>query len=410
LLREPVSKLSAEVIVIGAGIAGTTAASVLAQQGRDVLLLDARSECPPVFKAEKVERDELRMLEEFGLLDPLLLQSGKSSEVYVAYDGRIFKRTPMAQIGISYSDLVNTLRATLPTSVNTKIGRVERITHEEGITAAHLDNGEVLTARLVVVACGIGSRLLSSLGLRRNVIQKQQCVGIGFDMLPVNGAPFPCQALTYYPTTGAHGIDYLTLFKIRDNTRANLFVFRAINDPWVREFHHQPRLLLQRAFPKLSHVIGDYRISGKVVSSCVDLFSTEGRMPDGVVLIGDALQTACPSTGLGVKKVLTDVSVLAECAPSWFSTPGMSAEKLQRFYDHPRKRSTDAHAMRRAIDQRLAATSNSLRWRLYRTLLHLRRTLASPIQFPAQLQPRDARLRSIQDLGRHELGRLGVRE
>jgi 2-polyprenyl-6-methoxyphenol hydroxylase-like FAD-dependent oxidoreductase len=395
LLLEPASKLSADVIVIGAGVAGTTAASVLARQGRKILLLDARPACPPVFKAEKVECDELRLLDDFGLLSPLLAQSGKSSEVYVAYEGRVFRRTPMQQIGIPYSDLVNTLRSNLPATVETKFGRVNRITHDNGVASAHLDDGRELTARLVVVACGVGGQLLSSLGLRRNTIQKQQCVGIGFDMVPANGHPFPFQAVTYYPTTGAHGIDYLTLFKIRHTTRANLFLFRPINDSWIKEFHHQPRLLLQRAFPKLSQVIGDYRVAGKVVSSCVDLFSTEGNMPDGVVLIGDALQTACPSTGLGVKKVLTDVSVLAECAPAWFSTPGMSAEKLQRFYDHPRKRSTDAHAMQRAIHQRKAATSQSLRWRLYRALLHLRRNLATPIQLPAQPQMQDARLRPI---------------
>lgn len=386
--------------MIGAGIAGTTAASVLAQQGRDVLLLDARSECPPVFKAEKVEHDELRLLQNFGLLQPLLAQSGRSGEVYVACGNRVFKRKPMEQIGISYADLVNTLRDNLPATVETKVGRVSRITHESGITRAHLDDGQELKARLVVVACGIGAQLLSSLGLRRRVVQKQQCVGIGFDMIAANNRPFPFQAVTYYPTDAAHGIDYLTLFRVRHATRANLFLFRPPHDPWVREFHRQPGRLLRRAFPKLSQVIGDYQVSGDVVSSCVDLFTTDGYMPDGVVLIGDALQTACPSTGLGVKKALTDVSVLAECAPMWFSTPGMSAEKLQQFYEHPRKNSTDAYAMRRAIHQRKAATSQSLRWRIYRTMLRLRRSMATPVQFAPQLQPQDARLRPIPGMDR----------
>jgi 2-polyprenyl-6-methoxyphenol hydroxylase-like FAD-dependent oxidoreductase len=395
LLLEPVSKLSADVIVIGAGVAGTTAAAVLAGQGRKVLLLDARADCPPVFKAEKVERDELRLLEDFGLLAPLQAQSGNSSEVYVAYEGRVFRRTPMEQIGIAYCDLVNTLRSNLPDSVETKLGRVTRITHDDSITSAHLDDGEELRARLVVVASGVGEQLLSSLGLRRHIIQKQQCVGIGFDLVPANSNPFPFQAVTYYPTTGTHGIDYLTLFQTRQATRANLFLFRPLNDSWIKEFHHQPRLLLQRAFPKLSQVIGEYRVSGNVVSSCVDLFNTEGKMPDGVVLIGDALQTACPSTGLGVKKVLTDVSVLAECAPAWFSTPGMSAEKLKRFYRHPRKSRTDALAMKRAIRQRKAATSHSLRWRIYRSMLHLRRSFASPIQLPAQPEPEESKLRPV---------------
>ena len=95
-------------------------------------------------------------------------------------------------------------------------------------------------------------------------------------------------------------------------------------------------------------------------------------MPDGVVLIGDALQNACPSTGLGFKKVFTDVSVLAKCVPAWLSTPGMSAVKLRTFYDHPRKRSMDSLALRRAHQHRNAASSQSLRWRLRRALVHLK--------------------------------------
>lgn len=388
MLPEPVSRLSAEVIIVGGGVAGVTAAAVLAQQGRRVILLDSRSAYPPVFKAEKVEQDELRVLREFGLLEPLLPHSGRSSEVYVASGDRIFRRKPMEQIGIPYADLVNILRANLPAGVETRLGQADRIIPGAGKTSVRLTTGEELTARLVVLACGISDPLLSSLGLWRRVIQKEQCVGLGFDVATSDSRPFPFQSLTYYPTNAAYGIDYLTLFKIRHTMRANLFIFRPADDPWIRAFHSEPELLLQHAMPKLSRVIGEYQVMGSVVSSRVDLYRTEGRMPDGVVLIGDALQTACPSTGLGIKKVLTDVNVLAECAPQWFSTPGMSVEKINGFYDHQRKRSVDAHALQRALYQRRAATSQSLRWRVYRALLHLRRSLSPSIKLSPSLQPR----------------------
>jgi 2-polyprenyl-6-methoxyphenol hydroxylase-like FAD-dependent oxidoreductase len=372
--------LSADIIVAGAGVAGATTAAVLGRKGWRVLLLDAHSTCPPVFKAEKILHHELSLLREFGLLEPLLPRSGGISELCDAYDGRIFRRNRVEQIGITYPDLVNALRTHLPPQVETKVGRVNRITHnnDAGTTRVDLADGEALTARLVVVACGIGGALLPSLGLRRRVIQKEQCVTLGFDVAAANSRPFPFESVTYFPTDPTTRIDYLTLFKVRDTMRANLFTFLPGNDPWIREFLHQPRPLLDRALPKLTRVTGDYQVTGKVESGRVDLYRMEGDMPDGIVLVGDALQSSCPSTGLGLKKAFTDISVLAECVPAWFSTPGMSADKLKTFYDHSRKRSMDAYALQDAHHRRHLASDLSPRWRLRRALLHLRWSLPLP--------------------------------
>jgi 2-polyprenyl-6-methoxyphenol hydroxylase-like FAD-dependent oxidoreductase len=391
-----VARPTAHIIIVGAGVAGTTTAAILAQQGWRVLLLDSRSKCPPVFKAEKVERDELSLLRKYALLEPLLPYAAQITKAYAAFDGRIFKRLHIEQIGIAYDDLVNTLRANLPASVETKLGRVNQICPGPSVASVHLADGEELKARLVVLACGISSQLLSSLGLRRRVLQKEQCIGIGFDVVAANSPTF--ESVTYYPKDSASRIDYLTLFKIRNRMRANLFVFRPGNDPWIRAFHHEPQLLLGRALPGLPRVIGDYEVTGKVVSGRVDLYRTEGEIPDGVVLIGDALQNACPSTGLGFRKVFTDIDVLAQCVPEWFSTPGMTADKLKLFYDHPRKRSVDAHALQRAFHNRHTATDPSLRWQLTRSVFHLRRHLAPTIHLSPHLQPTDSRLRLVPGL------------
>ena len=162
--------------------------------------------------------------------------------------------------------------------------------------------------------------------------------------------------------------------------------------PFARVGRTEPGLLLQRAFPKLPQVIGEYEVTGKVVSGRVDLYCTEGEIPDGVVLIGDPFQNACPSTGLGLKKVFTDIAVLAECVPEWFSMPAITADKLRKFYSHPRKRSTDAFALWRARRSRSAATSLSPRWRLQRSLVHLKWNLERFKNFTLQIHdPRQNR-------------------
>lgn len=370
--------LSADIIVAGAGAAGATIAAVLDRQGWRVLLLDERPVCPPVFKAEKVLHDEMDLLRDVELLEPLLSHSGRISELIDAYDGRIVRRNRVEQIGLAYSDLVNTLRANLPASIKARLGRVERITSEGGTSTVHLADGEQLTSRLVVVACGMCEPLLASLGLRRRVIQKEQCVVLGFNITPANSPAFSFDTITYFPTDPTSRIDYLTLFKFRDTMRANLFTFLAGNGSWIREFVQQPALMLERAFPKLPRVTGEYRITGKVEVGRADLYRMEGTVPDGVVLIGDAWQNTCPSTGLGLRKAFTDVAVLARCVPDWFSTPGMSAEKIRSFYDHPRKRRMDAYALQNSSDHRRLVCDLSMPWRLRRVLLRLKRNLPIP--------------------------------
>jgi hypothetical protein len=58
----------------------------------------------------------------------------------------------------------------------------------------------------------------------------------------------------------------------------------------------------------------------------------------------------------------------------------MGTEKLADFYDDPRKLATDLQALHRALYQRRAVTEPSLRWRIHRSFLKLRRRLFSAIR------------------------------
>ena len=359
-----------EIIIVGAGAAGVTAAAVFGQRGHRVLLLDANPSCPPVFKSEKIEGAQLQLLRQFGLVEQLLPFCSRISEVHAAYDGRIFKSTPYQQLGLTYSALVDTLRDRLPANVQFRVARVAAIHPSPYTPSVQLETGEHLTARLVIFACGGNRALQASLGLTRRVLQREQSLALGFNIAPQKSRSFPFEAVTYYPTTNADRIDYLTLFKIPRAMRANLFLFRSIGDPWVREFLQQPRLLLERCFPKLPRVIGEYSVTGRVESARIDLYRNEGNPQPGVVLIGDALQNVCPSTGLGLNKVFTDIDVLGECLPTWFANHVIDAAQLALFYQNPRKIAADSNALVSANRHRSAVIDNSPRWRAHRALLH----------------------------------------
>jgi len=361
-----------DIVVVGAGLAGATAAAVLGQQVRRVLLVDPRPTCPPVFKAEKIEPDQAELLRKFGLLDQLASHAGRIREVRTYYNGRLFKTAAIEQYGLHYRDMVNALRAHLPASVEFKLDRVVQIVNGPEVQRVRLAGGEECTCRLVVLACGLNADLLSSLQLRRSIVQKDQSVTIAFSMARPDGQPFPFDAITYYPKNCADSVDYLSLFSIGSTMRANLFAFRASTDPWLRQFTHEPDQMLKRCLPKLSRAIGEYRVVSKVETSRTDLYRTEGDPPPGVVLVGDAAQNVCPSTGMGLSKIFTDVDVLcSDCIPLWFASPGMGSDKMTSFYGNPRKLATDVKAVQSASYQRRATTDRSLRWRIHRLRTHL---------------------------------------
>jgi 2-polyprenyl-6-methoxyphenol hydroxylase-like FAD-dependent oxidoreductase len=252
---------------------------------------------------------------------------------------------------------------------------VVKISNSPDLQVVTLDSGEQLTCRIVVLACGLNGDLLHGLHMKRTWIQRAQSAAVGFSLAPTNGRPFPFDAVTYSLMTPRTGIDYISLFPMDQALRANLFAFPSAGSLWMHRLLRDPDRELPRLLPKLSHAIGDYRLIGKMEASLIHLYRTEGDPPDGIVLIGDAAQNSCPSTGTGLTKIFTDVEILAELMPHWLESAGMSKEKLHSFVADPRKVAADAAAIRSAYYRRHACSERSLKWKVHRLRLHLTRQL-----------------------------------
>jgi 2-polyprenyl-6-methoxyphenol hydroxylase-like FAD-dependent oxidoreductase len=359
---------SYDVIIVGAGLTGTTAAAVLGRSCR-VVLVDPRATCPAIFKAEKIEADQAEILRRLDLLSPLIGCSGQIRRVDSAYDGRVFDSRDDEQYGLPYEVLVNTLAEQLPPSVNRVTSRVVGIQNGASQQTVQLGDGTALSGRLVILACGLQDTLLASLGLERRVVQREQSIAFGFTLEPENHG-FDFDALTYYPGEVTAHIDYISLFAFRDRMRANMFAFARTGDPWVRAFLREPDRLLDELFPRLRQLTGPYRIGGRVQTARTDLMRTIGDPVPGVLLLGDAHQTSCPSTGTGLSRIFTDIDLLAsEYLPRWLATPGMSAAKIGTFLQDPRKVQSDAAALESALYRRRARTASSLRWKTHRLRL-----------------------------------------
>jgi 2-polyprenyl-6-methoxyphenol hydroxylase-like FAD-dependent oxidoreductase len=357
-----------DVAIAGGGLAGATAAAMLGRAGLDVALVDPHPTYPFDFRSEKLAGGQVHLLRRTGLADAVLAAATPVDELWIARFGRVVERyrNQGDHYGILYDRLVNATRAAVPPRafVAAKVAAVSTGADRQTMVLA---NGEKIGARLLVLATGLNNGLRRMLGISRVELSPCHSISIGFDVVPAGRACFPFPALTYYPERASERISYLTLFPVGAAMRANLFIYRAPRDPWIKRLRDQPRDTLFAALPGLRKLAGDFAVTGDIHIRPVDLIATQGYRQPGIVLVGDAFATSCPAAGTGVNKVFTDVERLCHVhVPRWFATPGMGAEKIAAFYDDAVKRACDADSAARAFYVRSISIDAGILWQARR--------------------------------------------
>jgi 2-polyprenyl-6-methoxyphenol hydroxylase-like FAD-dependent oxidoreductase len=362
-----------DIAIAGGGIAGSLAAVVLGRAGYRVALIDLHHVYPPEFRCEKLTGDQLDLLRGLGLFDCLTAVSKPIQQMCVARFGKLVDRLNSEEHGFFYEEFVNAVRERFPPGVEFIVGRVADFETGPERQRVILSSGEVINARLIVLASGLGDALRQKLGIRRRVIQNGFSLSIGFSIAPAPGDTFNFPALTYYGERTSERIAYLTLFPVGDAMRGNLFCYRGYDGAWARAFRDKPQETLFGVMPGLRRFIGDFQLVSKVKTRIADLYQVENYYRDGVVLVGDAFQTSCPAAGNGVTRVLTDVGQLCKVhVPRWFGSPGMGVEKIAQFYDDPVKQACDASCAWQARNCRLFTIKNGPMWQARRWWAYLR--------------------------------------
>ncbi|MBV9558719.1 MAG: FAD-dependent monooxygenase [Pseudolabrys sp.] len=356
-----------DIAIIGGGLAGSLAATMLGRRGYDVALIDPNEQYRPDFRCEKLEEHHVEALRMTGLADEILPAARHYMGVWVARLGRLCEEKPAEEYGIDYSALVNAVRALVPRDVAFVRDTVRDIALTDERQTLTLASGNIVSARLVIAANGLNAAVLGKLGMPREEISRCHSVSLGFDVEPVGSANFPFDALTYFGETPQDCVSYLTLFPIASGARANLFVYRGLDDPWLRQFRDDPAATLMQCLPRLQRLTSEFKAASPVKMRPTDLYRTMNVLQSGIVLIGDAYATACPTSGTGASKAMTDVARLCDVyVPSWLATPGMSAGKIAAFYDDPVKAATDAHSMETSLFAKRVALQPGLHWSAYR--------------------------------------------
>ena len=362
-----------DVVIVGAGLAGSTAAVLLARQGMKVTVVDPRKEFPRLFRAEKIEPDQADLLRKLDLLDAVKPRTRMIREIVLAKGGRIRHRQEIEQFGISYQDIVNQIRNQIPQEVEFRIGRVRSISADARQPRVVLADGEEYEARVVLVCCGVGGNLQAQLGIEKDMVADELSMAFGFVIAHIDGSGFPFDAVTYRPTSTRDRVGYLTLFRIGEILRGNLFAYWPARSSESHDFMRDAKGELERVLPGLSDVLGEFSIQGRVEACRIDLYRLKECVRPGVVMVADAYQSVCPSTGMGLSKVLTDVDILCNaCIPQWFASPGVGLAKVRQFYADARKRQVDDKALMRALRGRRLATDLSLPWQARRMIAQWR--------------------------------------
>ena len=353
-----------DVVIAGGGLAGSLAAAMLGRAGIDAVLVDPHPVYPPDFRCEKLDVAQLQTLRLTGLADPVISASTPGPECWVARFGRVVDKLPgILQRGILYDALVNTVRSQIPGSTEFSQAKVTGIATATDRQSVKLSNGDEISARLVVLATGLNIGLREKLGISREVISPNHSVSIGFDVKPADRDAFPFHALTYFAERTADRMAYITLFPIGGTMRANLFGYRDLHDPWLRQFREAPQQTLCAMWPGLRPLMGNFTVPDFVKIRPVDLYVTKGYRQAGIVLVGDAFATSCPAAGTGARKVMVDVERLCNVhIPRWLATPDMGEAKIAAFYDDPIKQACDALSIRKAYQLRSVSIDPALPW------------------------------------------------
>ncbi len=358
-----------DIAIIGGGLAGSAAAAILGRAGIDTVLVDPHEVYPPDFRCEKLDEEQLGLLARTGLGDIVAAAASPYGENWIVRGGRLTDRKPSGQVGILYDRLVNTVRTAIPPEVTVIVGKAAEIATSDDRQSLTLASGERISARLIVLANGLNAALRQNFGMDRHVVSPNHSISIGFDMAPLGRPAFDFPALTYVPQDAGNRAAYLTLFPVTTATRANLFVYRDVNDPWLSAMRKTPVETLFATLPGLKAFTGDVAITGPVRIRPVDLYVTTGYMKPGIVLIGDAYSTSCPAAGTGTGKVFTDVERLCRHhIPEWLASPGMAAVKIAAFYTDEAKVAYEVQCRQRAFRVRDLAINTGITWEARRRL------------------------------------------
>src|SRR5262245_8607278 len=133
-----------DVAIVGAGLAGSTAAAMLGRAGVDTVVIDPNAPYPFEFRCEKLDGSQVKVLRKTGLAELILPSTTPMEQLWIARFGRFVQKRSNDQYGVFYDALVNVIRSLIvpPAEfIRAKVTAIETSADRQKVTLA--DGSEI---------------------------------------------------------------------------------------------------------------------------------------------------------------------------------------------------------------------------------------------------------------------------
>jgi len=337
-------KDSYDVLVIGAGPAGSIAAKTAAEKGLDVLLIEKRQEIgDPVRCAEGVSKQYLKKHVEID--KKWICADLKGSRIYAPDGTKIEMAEEIAGGEVGYvlerkifdrALAENAAKAGAEVRVKTRAtGLIIEDDFIKGARLMHLGKEYDVHAKIVIGADGVESKVGRWAGIDTSLkpADIETCVqylvaGIGINQ----------EYCEFYIGIEIAPGGYVWIFP-KGEGKANVGI--GILGSKIGKFKPRPvdylNTFLEKKFPNariVEMIFGGVPVSGSI----------EKTSANGLMLIGDAARQSDPVTGGGILNAMDAGKMAGEAAFAAISAGDVSLEKLEDVYEK-RWRATTGHAL-----------------------------------------------------------------
>ena len=337
-------KDSYDVLVIGAGPAGSIAAKTAAEKGLDVLLIEKRQEIgDPVRCAEGVSKQYLKKHVEID--KKWICADLKGSRIYAPDGTKIEMAEEIAGGEVGYvlerkifdrALAENAAKAGAEVRVKTRAtGLIIEDDFIKGARLMHLGKEYDVHAKIVIGADGVESKVGRWAGIDTSLkpADIETCVqylvaGIGINQ----------EYCEFYIGNEIAPGGYVWIFP-KGEGKANVGI--GILGSKIGKFKPRPvdylNTFLEKKFPNariVEMIFGGVPVSGSI----------EKTSANGLMLIGDAARQSDPVTGGGILNAMDAGKMAGEAAFAAISAGDVSLEKLEDVYEK-RWRATIGHAL-----------------------------------------------------------------
>lgn len=341
-------KSSYDVLVIGAGPAGSIAARTAAEKGLDVLLIEKRQEIgDPVRCAEGASKEYLRKY--VGIDKRWVCADLKGSRIY-SPDGtkvEMSEEIAGAEVGFVIERKVfdralaeQAAKAGAEVRVKTRAtGLLIEDDFVKGARLMHLGKEYVVHAKVVIGADGVESKVGRWAGIDTSLkpIDIETCA-----QYLVTGVDIDQQYCEFYIGNEIAPGGYVWVFP-KGEGKANVGIGVLGNK--TGKFKPRPidylNTFMEKNFPDAKII--EMVFGGVPVSGCIEKTSSNGLM-----LVGDAARQSDPITGGGILNAMEAGRMAGEAAYEAISAGDVSLKKLEEAYEK-RWRPTLGHAINMSL-------------------------------------------------------------